>query len=48
MLKLFGMYTHAPALLVDIHAHVNVLTSKVKFVILFHGKPPLGIYVLAD
>ena len=46
--KLLGMDAHSPALLLDIHAHVNGLTSKVKFVTLFHGKPPLGIYVLAD
>ena len=39
---------YAPTLLVDIHTRVNVLTSKIKFVILFHGKPPLAIYVLAD
>jgi len=46
MLKLFGMDAHAPAVLMDVHAHVNVLTAEIKFATLIHGKPPLGLFLL--
>jgi hypothetical protein len=45
MLKVLGMNAHAPALFVNVHANVNVLTREIKFVTVIHGKPPLGMFL---
>jgi hypothetical protein len=46
MLKVLGMNAHAPALFVNVHADVNVLTREIKFATFIHGKPPLGMFLL--
>ena len=38
MFKLIGKNTNAPTLLMDIHAYINLLTLKIKFANLIHGK----------
>jgi hypothetical protein len=40
------MNAHAPALFVNIHTNVNVLTREIKFGTFSHGKPPLGMFLL--
>jgi hypothetical protein len=45
MFKMLGINADAPALFVDIHTDVNVLTREIKFVTFIHGKPPLGMFL---
>jgi hypothetical protein len=45
MFELIGIDTDAPALLMDIHADVNVLTCEIKFANVIHGKSPFGFFV---
>jgi hypothetical protein len=38
----FGHNADAPALLVNIHPHINVLTAEIRFAKVTHGKSPFG------
>jgi hypothetical protein len=42
------MNADAPALFVNVHTDVNMLTGEIKFVTFIHGKPPLGMFLLTQ
>ena len=42
------MDAHVPILLMDVDAHINVLTGKIESVYNVHGKPPLNVFVLEN
>ena len=42
MRAVFGHNADAPALLVNIHADINVLTGEIQFAKVNHGKSPFG------
>jgi hypothetical protein len=43
MCAVIGHNADAPALLVDIHADINVLTGEIQFAKVTHGKSPFGL-----